>query len=118
MKQESPVSRLDKDSPNMQNSSSLVRKHALEIVMSIRLIKEKCTQVGREIGSHAFAIRKLALDPIRPRNQLNASRNRLQSGRLDVDSLEISETPAVTHDNGRLEKRHENDDSSAPSYYC
>lgn len=99
----------------MQNSSSLIRKHALEIIMSMRLIKEKCTQVGKEIDNHAFAIRKLALDPIPPQDQLNTSRNRLPSGQLDVDSLKISEILAVTHDNVRLEKHHGNDDSSTPS---
>lgn len=75
-------------------------------------------QSGKKIDNHAFAIRKLALDPIPPQDQLNVSRNRLPSGQLDVDSLEISEISAMTHDNVRLEKHHENDDSSAPSYFC
>jgi len=57
----------------MQNSSSLIREHALEIIMSMRLIKEKYNQVEKEIDNHAFAIRKLALDPIPPQGQLNVS---------------------------------------------
>jgi hypothetical protein len=55
----------------------------------------------KEINNYAIAIRKLALDLITPQDQLNTSRNRLPSGQLDVDSLEMSEIPAVTHDNVR-----------------
>jgi hypothetical protein len=55
----------------------------------------------KEIDNHAFAIRKLALDLLPRQDQLNTSRNRLPSGQLDIDSLEMLEIPAVTHDNVR-----------------